>query len=88
MWNYAIYSAFLLFKFYQTDLNKIHDVHLLNFINNFLSKHVVLYFLSVRYGSKFTIRCSDLYNLLLFNFFSRKFDFFEVSVGFRIDSDR
>ena len=33
---YAIYSAFLLFKFYPRNLNKIHDVHLLNFISNFM----------------------------------------------------
>ena len=32
----AIYSAFLLFKFYQTNLNNIHDVHFLNFISNFM----------------------------------------------------
>ena len=33
---YAIYSAFLLFKFYQTNLNNILDVHVLNFISNFM----------------------------------------------------
>ena len=33
---YAIYSAFLLFKFYQTNLNKFHDVHVFNFISNFM----------------------------------------------------
>ena len=33
---YAIYSAFLLFKFFQRKLNKIHDVHVLNFISNFM----------------------------------------------------
>ena len=33
---YAIYSAFLLFKFYQTNLNNLHDRHVLNFISNFM----------------------------------------------------
>ena len=34
---YAIYSAFLLFKFYQRNLNNIHDVHVLNEYNiNFM----------------------------------------------------
>ena len=33
---YAIYSAFLLFKFYQINLNKIHDVQVSNFISNFM----------------------------------------------------
>ena len=33
---YAIYSAFLLFKFFQKNLNKVHDVYVLNFISNFM----------------------------------------------------
>ena len=33
---YAIYSAFLLFKFFQKNLNNVHDVHVLNFISNFM----------------------------------------------------
>ena len=33
---YALYSAFLLFKFFQNNLNKVHDVHVLNFISNFM----------------------------------------------------
>ena len=33
---YAIYSAFLLFKFFQKNLNNIHDVHVLIFISNFM----------------------------------------------------
>ena len=32
----AIFSPFLLFKIYQTNLNNIHDVHALNFISNFM----------------------------------------------------
>ena len=33
---YAIYSAFLLFKFFQKNLNNVHDVYVLNFISNFM----------------------------------------------------
>ena len=33
---YAIYSAILLFKFFQKNLNNVHDVHVLNFISNFV----------------------------------------------------
>ena len=33
---YALSSVFLLFKFYQRNLNNIHDVHVLNFISNFM----------------------------------------------------
>ena len=33
---YAIYSAFFLFKFFQKDLNNVHDVHVLSFISNFM----------------------------------------------------
>ena len=33
---YANYSAFLLFKFFQKNLNSVHDVHVLNFISNFM----------------------------------------------------
>ena len=32
----AMYSAFLLFKFFQKNLNNVHDVHVLNFISNYL----------------------------------------------------
>ena len=31
---YTIYAAFHLFKFLQTNLNNVHDVHVLNFISN------------------------------------------------------
>ena len=31
---HAIYSAFLLFKFFQKNLKNVHDVHVLNFISN------------------------------------------------------
>ena len=33
---YAIYSAILLFKFFQKNLNNVHDVHVLNFISNLI----------------------------------------------------
>ena len=33
---YAIYSAFLLFKFFQKNLNNVHDVYVLNFISIFM----------------------------------------------------
>ena len=33
---YAIYSAFLLFNFFQKNLNNVLDVHVLNFISNFM----------------------------------------------------
>ena len=33
---YAIYSAFLLFKFFRKNLNNVHDVYVLNFISNFM----------------------------------------------------
>ena len=33
---YAIYSAFLLFKFFQKNLNNVHDVCVLNFISNLM----------------------------------------------------
>ena len=33
---YAIYSAFLLFEFFQKNLNEIHDVNVLNFVSNFI----------------------------------------------------
>ena len=33
---YVIYSAFLLFKFFQKNLNNVHDVYVLNFISNFM----------------------------------------------------
>ena len=33
---YASSSAFLLFKFFQKNLNEVHDVHVLNFISNFM----------------------------------------------------
>ena len=32
----AIYSSLFLFKFFQKNLNNVHDVHVLNFISNFL----------------------------------------------------
>ena len=32
---YAICSPFLLFKFFQKNLNNVHDVHVLNIISNF-----------------------------------------------------
>ena len=31
-----IYSKFLLFKFFQKNLNNVHDVHVLNSISNFM----------------------------------------------------
>ena len=61
--NYAIYSAFLLFKLYQRNLNNFHDVHVLNFIGNFLYLCVFL-FVSVIYGKDFIIRCRDSYTFL------------------------
>ena len=33
---YTIYAAFHLFKFLQTNLNNVHDVHVLNFISNYM----------------------------------------------------
>ena len=33
---YTIYAAFHLFKFLQTNLNNVHDVHVLNFISNYI----------------------------------------------------
>ena len=33
---YAFYSAFLLFKFFQKNLNNVQDVNVLNFISNFI----------------------------------------------------
>ena len=33
---YTIFAAFQLFKFFQTKLNNVHDVHVLNFISNYL----------------------------------------------------
>ena len=33
---YTIFAAFQLFKFFQTKLNNIHDVHVLNFISNYM----------------------------------------------------
>ena len=33
---YAICSAFLLFKFFQKNLNNVHDVHVLSFIRKFM----------------------------------------------------
>ena len=33
---YAIYSALLLFRFFQKNLNKVHDVHVLSFISIFM----------------------------------------------------
>ena len=33
---YAIYSAFVLFKFFQKNLNNVHDVHVFNFISKFM----------------------------------------------------
>ena len=38
LWGfYAIYSAFLLFKFFQKNLNNIYVVHVLSFIRNLMS---------------------------------------------------
>ena len=34
----AIFSAFLLFKFFQRNLNNVHGVYVLNFISNFMKK--------------------------------------------------
>ena len=31
---YTIFAAFHLFKFFQTKLNNVHDIHFLNFISN------------------------------------------------------
>ena len=33
---YTIYAAFHLFKFLQTNLNNVHDKHVLNFISNYM----------------------------------------------------
>ena len=33
---YTIFAAFQLFKFFQTKLNKVHDVHVFNFISNYM----------------------------------------------------
>ena len=33
---YTIFAAFQLFKFFQTKLNNVHDVHLLNFMSIFI----------------------------------------------------
>ena len=33
---YTIYAAFHLFKFLQTNLNNVHDMHVLNFISNYM----------------------------------------------------
>ena len=33
---YTIFAAFQLFKFFQTKLNNVHDVHVLNFISNYM----------------------------------------------------
>ena len=33
---HAIYAAFQLFKFFQKQINNIHDVHVLNFISNYM----------------------------------------------------
>ena len=59
---YAIYSAFLLFKFFQKNLNNVHDVYVLNFFSNFIKKFIFL--VSVNFCSNFTIRCSELFDYL------------------------
>ena len=33
---YTIYSAFHLFKFWQKEITRVHEVHVLNFISNFM----------------------------------------------------
>ena len=33
---FTIFGAFQLFKFFQTKLNNVHDVHILNFISNYM----------------------------------------------------